>query len=268
MSNPQTKKKAGLNSVISWGASVVIIGLMFKILHWPFGEYIIGIGLATESLLFAILGFASMNVVTEGATGPDGKPAESMAELLSSAITPKVIEKLTLGFQQFTKTVESVNQVTASFGVTQSLIKELENTTNDVKKFRDNMSNVAGGFDQFNKAMQSVGQLANASQVMVKDMSSASQAMIKDITASSASITKDFEGASQGMKQFSKNVVEMNASFDQFSRTLAAINQMTASSASMLKEFEATTNSLKAYNKNLSDITKIYQAQLDAFKKA
>ena len=40
------KKKVGLNTVISWGASVVIIGLMFKILHWPFGELFIAVGLA------------------------------------------------------------------------------------------------------------------------------------------------------------------------------------------------------------------------------
>jgi hypothetical protein len=42
---------------------------------------------------------------------------------------------------------------------------------------------------------------------------------------------------------------------------------MTASSASMLKEFEAATNGMKAYNKNLTDLSKVYQAQLEAFKR-
>lgn len=53
------KKKFGfsINTLINWGASVVIIGLMFKILHFPYGNWMIGIGLAVEALLFFILGF-------------------------------------------------------------------------------------------------------------------------------------------------------------------------------------------------------------------
>jgi uncharacterized protein YukE len=78
---------------------------------------------------------------------------------------------------------------------------------------------------------------------------------------------KDLEGAGQGIKAFSKNVNDMNASFGQFAQTLASINQMTASSATMLKEFEAAAAGMKAYNKNLTDLSKVYQAQLEAFKR-
>ena len=242
-SNPQVKKKIGLNTVISWGASVVIIGLMFKILHWPGGEILIAVGLLTESFLFFILGLASMTVVEETKDGDHG--GSGLHDLLSTAITPKVIERLSMGFQQFNKTVESVNQVAGSFAVTDKLIKEMDATTTDVKKFRDNMTAVSAGFDQFNKALQAIGQMSAASQ----------------------GISKDFETAGAGIKAFSKNIVDMNASFDQFTKTLAAINQMTASSATMLKEFEAATVGMKAYNKNLTDLTKVYQAQLDAFRK-
>ena len=68
------------------------------------------------------------------------------------------------------------------------------------------------------------------------------------------------------MKSFTKNVTDMNAAFDQFNKTLQAINQITASSQTMLKEFENATNGMRAYNKNLSDLAKVYQAQLAAFK--
>jgi len=243
-SQQKGKKKIGLNTVISWGASVVIVGLMFKILHLQGGEIMIAIGLATESFLFALLGFAAMNVEEEGTPEQSGDGSK-LNDLLATSITPKVIERLSAGFAQFSKTVESVNQVAGSFNVTQALIKEMESTTGDVKKFRDNMASVAGGFDSFNKSMASFGQMAANSQGMMKD----------------------FEVAGQGMKAFAKNMTDMNASFGQFAQTLAAINQMTASSASMLKEFEAATNGMKAYNKNLTDLSKVYQAQLEAFKR-
>ena len=107
------------------------------------------------------------------------------------------------------------------------------------------MAGMAASFDGFNKSLQSVGQMTTASQSMIKD----------------------FEVAGQGMKAFAKNITDMNANFDQFGKTIAAINQMTASSATMMKEFEAATLGMKAYNKNLTDLSKVYQAQLDAFRK-
>ncbi len=235
------KKKIGLNSVISWGASVVIVGLMFKILHWRGGEFMIAAGLITEAVLFAILGFASMAVVEETA---DGQKASGLDDLLATTITPKVIEKLGMGFQQFNKTVESVNQVAGSFNATQNFVKEIESANTDLKKFRDNMGSVATGFSEFNKSMIAVGQMATSTQGMMKD----------------------FESAANGMKAFAKNMTDMNSSFDQFTKTIAAINQMTANSQTMLKEFEAATNSMKAYNANLTALSKVYAAQLQAFK--
>jgi methyl-accepting chemotaxis protein len=241
-SNSNQPKKIGLNSVISFGASVVILGLMFKILHWKGGEIMIGVGLATEACLFAILGWASR-------VSPDEEKAEeggtNLNELLSSAVTPKVVEGLTKGFQQFTQTVQSVNSIAGASGTATNFIKEIEVATGDVKKFRDNMGSVSTGFDQFNKSLQAVSQMSGMSLTMMKE----------------------FESASSGMKSFSKNIVDMNANFDQFNKTLGTINQMTSASQGMMKEFEAATNSMKSYNKNLTDLARIYQAQVDAFKK-
>ena len=239
------KRKVGLNSVISWGASVVIIGLMFKILHWQGGEIMIALGLLTESFLFFILGIASM--VVEEDKGADGaeKGGSALHDLLATNITPKVIESLSNGFKQFNSTVAQVNQVAGSFNVTQNLIKEIETASGDIKKFRDGLTTVTGGFDGMNKSIQAIGQLSTTSVSMMKDL----------------------EAADQGLKMFSKNMTDMNSSVDQFTKTLANISQMSVSSQNMLKEFEAATVNMKAYNKNLSDLARVYQAQLDAFKR-
>ncbi|MDL2256301.1 gliding motility protein GldL [Parabacteroides sp. OttesenSCG-928-K15] len=50
-----------LNLVYSWGASIVIIGAMFKILHLPYANWIIGISLSVEALVFFIFGFEKPN---------------------------------------------------------------------------------------------------------------------------------------------------------------------------------------------------------------
>src|SRR5574344_149560 len=50
--SPQGKKVVG--SVYSIGASVVIVGALFKILHWPGASQMLMVGMFTEALLFAI----------------------------------------------------------------------------------------------------------------------------------------------------------------------------------------------------------------------
>jgi gliding motility-associated protein GldL len=47
----------GINNIVSWGATVVIVGLMFKILHWPGATWFITGGLSAEAILFFLLGF-------------------------------------------------------------------------------------------------------------------------------------------------------------------------------------------------------------------
>ena len=51
------KGKRAFNFVYSWGAAVVIAGAMFKLLHLPGANYMLGIGLTVESLVFFLMAF-------------------------------------------------------------------------------------------------------------------------------------------------------------------------------------------------------------------
>ena len=51
-SSPSGQKYVGI--FYSLGASVVIIGALFKILHWPGASQVLMVGMITEALLFAI----------------------------------------------------------------------------------------------------------------------------------------------------------------------------------------------------------------------
>ncbi|PST84092.1 hypothetical protein C7T94_05000 [Pedobacter yulinensis] len=54
----QKKKfRVTINSITSWGASVVIIGVMAKLLRWQAADTLIIAGMLTEAILFFILGF-------------------------------------------------------------------------------------------------------------------------------------------------------------------------------------------------------------------
>lgn len=59
MANSKQSKtgKKIMNMVYGIGASVVIVGALFKILHWPGGSILLMVGLLTEALIFFISAF-------------------------------------------------------------------------------------------------------------------------------------------------------------------------------------------------------------------
>jgi hypothetical protein len=137
-----TQKRIGLNTLISWGASIVIVGLTFKLLHWEGGEWMIAIGLLTESCLFFLLGYASLNDQNRGSltlTADTAAPSKNMEDLLATSIDKQTIERLKNGFEQFNKTVESVNYITDTTKTTQDMVREIENTTREVQQLRKNL---------------------------------------------------------------------------------------------------------------------------------
>ncbi|MFO7718946.1 MAG: gliding motility protein GldL [Gillisia sp.] len=56
MANTKNRMKI-MNMVYGLGASVVILGALFKIMHWPYGNEMLILGLVVESLVFAISAF-------------------------------------------------------------------------------------------------------------------------------------------------------------------------------------------------------------------
>lgn len=161
--NQKAKKKIGVNTLVSWGASVVIVGLMFKILHWKGGEFMIATGLIVEALLFGLLGFQAMNEET-AAPKEEAKPAANTKDfenLLATTIDVKVIERLKIGFENFNKTVDSVNQIAGSSKIAQGMLSEVETATEEIKKFQKSLSDLGVSYK---KQVDAVSQVANTSQ--------------------------------------------------------------------------------------------------------
>lgn len=56
MAQSKTRMKI-MNMVYGIGAAVVIIGALFKIMHWPFGNEMLILGLVTEAFVFLVSAF-------------------------------------------------------------------------------------------------------------------------------------------------------------------------------------------------------------------
>ena len=51
------KGKVILGFAYGWGASIVIVGALFKILHWPGANEMLMVGLGTEAIIFFVSAF-------------------------------------------------------------------------------------------------------------------------------------------------------------------------------------------------------------------
>ncbi len=56
MAKSNTSKKI-MNMVYGLGAAVVIVGALFKIMHWPYGDLMLIVGLVTEAGVFCVSAF-------------------------------------------------------------------------------------------------------------------------------------------------------------------------------------------------------------------
>src|SRR6185295_12457381 len=124
------------NLIIGLGASVVLLGALFKIQHWPFAGIMLTAGMCTEAFIFAMLGLlpphhdyywerfypditedphveAYRKGIKLGKPGSDEQPSKSMDKMMEEAgINPANLKRLGDNFQKFGNTVEQMKDMT------------------------------------------------------------------------------------------------------------------------------------------------------------
>ena len=121
--------KVMMPKLYGWGASLVIIGALFKIEHWPFAGLFLTIGLGTEAVIFFFSAFEKTHeepdwslVYPELAHMNDDnkkRPAQQLDEALERAkIDNELVESLNQGLRSFGESAKQLNEtITAASGI-------------------------------------------------------------------------------------------------------------------------------------------------------
>lgn len=196
------KKKfnLGINTLINWGATVVIIGLMFKILHFKGGEWMIGIGLGVEAILFFVLGFMS-----------------SEKEVDWSRVYPELDEAYT-GELPNRKAVGMISQpvATCNTAALDKLLQEAKidenligNLGDGLRTFGDKVASIAKVADTAVATNQFADKL-NAAAIGAAQLNSAFERTAADLQAfNEASV--DMRHFKEQVNTFNKNLTSLNA---------------------------------------------------------
>ena len=129
MAQSKNKKKL-FNMAYGLGASVVILGALFKIVHWPGGTEMLIVGMITEAVVFGMSAFESVDedldwtkVYPELAGGMVGAESQDAEGLLSQKLDDMLVEanldaekmgRLATSIQNFAGAAENIAPATDS----------------------------------------------------------------------------------------------------------------------------------------------------------
>lgn len=194
------KFKFGINTLINWGATVVIIGLMFKILHFKGGEWMIGIGLAVEAVLFFIMGFLASEPELDWARVYPELDEDYKGELPKAGARPVAA------------------QPAVALGNTAALDKLLQ----DAKIDENLIGSLGDGLRTFSDKVAAISKVA--------DTATATNQFADKLNAAStgaAQLSHAFDRAAADLQTFNESAADMHQFKEQvstFNKNLASLN--------------------------------------------
>ena len=110
-----------MSKLYGWGASVVILGAMFKILHWDGADLMLTLGLTTEAVIFFISGFEKPHAEYDwslvypqlsGKKSAPESPVEELDQMLENAnVDQELIQSLGEGLKKVSDAANGLGSV-------------------------------------------------------------------------------------------------------------------------------------------------------------
>lgn len=224
---PETKRLLG--AAYSLGASVVIIGAMFKILHLPGAGPMLGTGMTIEAFLFALGVFDQPHKEYdwEKVYDFDGETIATKSE--SSAIAKSPSRAVGLNY------TETIND-------------------DDVKKLSESIKNLTQTSQQFVGLTNILG----ATDQLVKNIDGASQVtgqFIKsqeNLNVAAGSLTNSYQGITSGMESVEKNTKQYAGKVEEINKHLSSINSIYEI---QLKNIQAQSEGLTQQTQRVRTVT-------------
>lgn len=171
-----------VNYIVCIGASVVIIGALFKILHWKGADIMLMVGLFTEAFIFLVYAFLpppgnEMAAIAEAlpkmATSSGNPAVEKLDKMLNEAdITPANLKSLSEGFKKFGTTVNQMKDVTDVVAATSDYTSKTKEAAAALGTMKDVYVKSASAMQSFNEASESTKQFHGQVQTLTKNLSS------------------------------------------------------------------------------------------------
>jgi len=269
------------------GASVVIIGALFKITHIPGANEMLFVGLTTEAIIFFFSAFEPPHVEPDwslvypelagmyhgvedlGDELPEFMEDELEEEedltvsqqldgmLKEANIGPELIESLSVGLHNLNDTATNMNKFTDAAEANVEFVENVKGASSSVSK-------LSGTYEK-------------ASEVLSSDIETtqAYHESIKSASDAAASLSESYHGAAEAMKNdmgatgaFNESVTEAAAKANQLAEEYAKSIETLRQSAEALNftgvDGSNYNDEIKKISSNLAALNAVYELQLQA----
>ena len=228
-----------LNYTYSWGASIVILGAMFKILHLPYANQILMIAMTVESIVFFVSAFehpfseyhwedvfpvlksknpmdrpdftgtsldstinSSDNMVDDNTSG---HPRINIAGFEGSATADTKVKDgiAELGLNVSEEDTKNLSESIKKLSGAADQISKMAELTDATQKYLDQLSGLSDNMQHFSDATNS---LANISTTLL--------ASYKSITDNSEGLSQNSRGYVQQMELLNRNISGLNTIYE------------------------------------------------------
>jgi chromosome segregation ATPase len=254
----KTKRwKVLMGYTYGWGASLVLIGALFKLQHWNHSGIMLTIGLMTEAFIFFLSAFEPpLEQPDWSKVYPELQedyellePAEEVqanvksnfdALLGSTNITPELLSKIGKSLVDLSNTASGISDISTATLATDVYVRNLNSASESMMAFSE-MNTQAN-----NSIHNSIGELVNTYSNTAHKISETGENMLAKLNESSSKFTK----------QIDESGSKLSESYQKFSGALEK----------GFKDFEVNSSSygenLNKLNKNIESLNVSYEKQL------
>ncbi|MCC8410835.1 gliding motility protein GldL [Mucilaginibacter sp. UR6-1] len=232
------KKPFGIDNIISIGATVVIIGLLFKIQHWPYASTFITLGLGTEAVLFLILGLQRDTQEVDWTRAYPELNEDFKGDL--PVATARVAAPAPTGFSN----TAALDKMLSDAKIGPELIGSLGD---NLRTFGDKVA-----------AISTVGDAGTATNEYITKL--------KTATASYDKLSASFEKASANLAEMANSNIDSKAYHDQVNNLAKNLGALNAVYELELQDSTAHLKSMNTFYHNLSLTMQNFNESIDDSK--
>lgn len=293
--------KKFMAKLYGWGAALVILGALFKLMHWPMASTMLIIGMSTETIIFFFSAFEPIHedvdwtlVYPELAgiseeeefkpspgrsrdTGGTGAGFGKLDEMLANAeITPELFEKLGKGLKNLNQTTQNLMNVADAAKATNQFVDNLQSASESVSSMTESYSNAS------QKLNTSLNALISSYDSSTERVASTNQDFIENYKAIEEKIQSNISAVASGNQSYNEKLELINKNLSALNSVyelqLKNTNEQVKNSQLLTGDMEQIINNLKSsaeetavyktemakLNKNLSALNSVYGNMLSA----
>ncbi|MDP4206388.1 MAG: gliding motility protein GldL [Bacteroidota bacterium] len=261
----QTKSwKSFIGYVYGWGASLVIIGALFKLQHWPFAGLFLTLGLCSEAIIFFLSAFEPPIEIPEWSkvypqlrddyelldedefypapVRPSNKIGNNQFnELLENAdISPELLNKLRKSLTDLTNTASGLSDISSAKLATDLYVKNMTAASESVNNFTE-VNNNAGD------------SVRSSVEKLVESYSSTTDVLTNTGKTLGDSYKNLSEKISSNLNKIDSNSKDYSDQLDKLNTNLSALN---TAYELQLKDSKDQSELSGKYNKDLDELSK------------